>query len=266
MQVFMPIIQNGSYYVFRQSGKNRQKSAKVMVFVMFLAIVFCVGLSFFAFSKINFANKFGLNNFLIFEHKTYFAVSVCQGEKESVLPNQQPLKMSGGAGYVMQQDEKYFLLANIYDSIDDAQKVCQNLTSFEAEVVKIDLPRLVLGGDYSSQQISVLKYCLNVVGRAYKTLSEISQSFDRGEILEGEAKQKLQVFGTSCQEDKQSLSNVFGTNCDNIVVCAKIFLNETISNISACGLSTNFASDIKQCLINTIFDFANFQKSISKGE
>lgn len=170
--------------------------------------------------------------------------------------------MSGGAGYVLRDGEKYFLLASVYDSSESAQKVCQNLTDYDAVSVQIDLPRLVLSADYSSQQISVLKYCLNAVGRAYQSLAEISQSFDRGEILEGEAKQKLQVFGASCQEDKANLSNVFGSNCDNVVVCAKIFLSEAISAISATNLSTNFASDIKSCLLDIIFDFVSFQKNI----
>ena len=260
----MPIIQNGNYYIYKQNVKNRQKTRKfsaILIFFLIILLVFCV---FLTFTKINFTNMFNMNKYLIFEEKTYFGLSICSGEREEVLSNQTYIRANGGAGYVYNSGEKYFLIASIYQTENDANSVAEKLTDYQTEIVKFKLENLILSAEYTSEQLTTLKYVLNQVNRAVIEISKITTSFDRGEILEGEAKQKLQIFGTSCQQDKESLSNAFPSCCDNIIAHAKIFCNQTVSYVTSTNLSTNFSSDAKNLMIEIVVNFLDFQKNIKK--
>ena len=260
----MPIIQNGSYYVYQQNVKNRQKNHKIMPFFVFLMIIFVVFCVFYAFKQFDFVKVFNMNKYLIFEQKTYYAVSILSGDREEIVANQTMAKSGGSAGYIYQSNQKYYLLANIYNSFDDANSVVQKLTEYQAEIVKIDLDRLILSAEYTPEQLSTLKYVLNGVNRSVDTITNIVTSFDRGEILEGEAKQKLQVFANSCQQDKETLAYAFPLCCDNIVAYAKIFCSQTASNANATNLSTNFSSDAKRLMIEIVFNFVDLQKNVKK--
>ena len=260
----MPIIQNGNYYLYRQSVKKRQKIHKFTAIFVFFCIIFTVFGIFFAFTKINFVNAFNMNKYLIFEQKTYFALSIYSGEKDEVLPKQSFVKANGGAGYVYKSGEKYYMLASIYQTESDAKTVAEKLTEYQTEILSIKLENLILTADYKPEQLTTLKYVLNQVNRAVVEISSIITSFDRGEILEGEAKQKLQIFGTSCQQDRESLSNAFPSCCDNIVANAKIFCSQTISYLESTNLSNNFSSDAKNLIVEIVLNFKEFQKNIKK--
>lgn len=260
----MPIIQNGSYYLYRKNYKKRQKFNKFIPILLFFCIVFAVFGTFYIFSQLNFADTLNINKCLIFEKKSYFVLSIFSGEREEVVSQQSASKANGAAGYVYEYDGKYYLIANIYESKSDAEIVAEKLIDYQTEILEIKLDNMILAGDYSSKQLSTLKYSLGQVNRAYNYIFNVISLFDHGEILEGEAKQKLQIFANSCQEDREMLANVFPSCCDNVVVYAKIFCNQTVSNISTTSLSTNFSSDSKMLLTQIVFNFFELQKNVKK--
>lgn len=260
----MPIIHNGTYYIYHQNAKNRQKYRKFLPIFAFFGIIFVIIAVFYAFTKFDFVSVFNMNKYLIFDAKTYYAVSICSGNREEVSSYQQAAKANGAAGYIYQTNQKFCLLANIYKSFNDAHSVVQKLTEYQAEIVELKLDKLILSAEYSAEQLSALKYVLNEVNRAVDAISEIVISFDRGEILEGEAKQKMQVFANSCQQDKEMLTSAFQYCCDGIVTYAKIFCNQTATNVMSANISTNFSSDAKRLMIDIVTNFVDLQKNVKK--
>ena len=260
----MPIIQNGSYYVYQKDYKNRHKNRKFLPILLFFCVICAVFGTFYIFSRFNLVGALNINKCLIFEKKSYFALSIFSGEREEVDSHQSFSKVNGAACYVYESDGKYYLIANIYSKKNDAEMVAEKLSDYQTEVLEIKLDNMILSEDYTSKQLSTLKYVLGQVNRAYDYIFDVITSFDRGEILEGEAKQKLQIFANSCQGDREMLTNTFPSCCDNIIVYAKIFCNQTVSNISATCLSTNFSSDSKLLLAQIIFNFLGLQKTVKK--
>ena len=192
---------------------------------------------------------------MVAQGKTYFDVSGADKQ----------IQQQGGAGYVLNLNGNCYVVANIYSTSNDAQKVCDNLAqNFNASVLNINLSNLVLSADYTAEQITELKNSLNLVNHCHQKLYDVCISLDKGEILDAEAKQKLQVFIENCQYQKQNLAKVFADNCDNVVTNVKIFESELISGLNALALSQNLSIDIKYTIASIINSFIIAQKNISK--
>ena len=116
---------------------------------------------------------------------------------------------------------------------------------------------------YTKEELNCLKKSLMLVNQSSEELYNLSISFDKKELLEAEAKQKLQVFRETCQMQKESLSKAFSEDCDNLVTNVKIFQSEVIYSLSALLLSDNFSVDIKWTMASVINNFANMQISIT---
>lgn len=262
----MPILQTETGYIYKKNKKQTKAPAgikRLCIFVVAMATCFA---SFYVFSLFNITSFLGLNKYKVFSEKTYYAVCVAEGQTFVEVSNVvSPLKNYGGAGYVLKQNKKYYVVASIYQTEADAQKVCDNISGeFEASVTKIKLDSLVLSSDYTSEQISALKTSLDLVNRTFEKLYEVCVSFDKGEILEAEAKQKLQVFRETCQLEKENLSNTFKDNCDNIVTNVKIFQSEIVASLSALSLSSNFSVDTKYTMASVLNSFLSLENNVTK--
>ena len=242
----MPIIQTETGYIYKKNVKNTKLPKPIKAFFIFVIVVVIIIGTFYLSSLFNITSVFGLNKYKIFDEKTYYAVSVVCGDSfDEVNDTSNEIKQKNGAGYVFKINNKYHVIANVYNLEQDALKVCENLTDYNAKVVNINFSQLVVSSEYTNEQLSALKTALDMVNRSFNKLYQTSLSLDKKEILEAEARQKLQVFKETCQEDKQSLTNTFKDNCDNLITNVKIFESEVISSIGALLLSENLSADIK---------------------
>src|SRR5574344_1299282 len=263
----MPIIKIGDGYIYKNNKKGTKKNIPraLSVLLVFMMMIFSVALSFFTYTKFDVASALKLNRYMVFKEVSYYVVSLYSGDTyESVSQNLSSLKSQDGAGYVLKSNSIYYLIASVYNLRESAEKVVNSLQNFDAEVVNIKFESLVLSSDFSTDQISAIKYALGLVNRSFDKLYDLTISFDRGEMLEAEVKQKLQIYKESCQSDKESYAKVFENCCENIVTNIKIYQNEVIANLSALILSQNFSSDIKYINISDLVSFSNLQNAVKK--
>lgn len=260
----MPILQTEYGYIYKKNNNKTVLKTSFKVFLLFILIVIIVVGCFSVFSVVNFTNLFGLNKYQIFEQKQYYAVVVAEGQDYFAVSGiDKQIKEQGGAGYVLNLNNTCYVIANIYSTSNDAQKVCDNLVNtFNATILTVNLSNLVLSAEYTTEQITTLKNTLNMVNLSHKTLYDICLKIDKGEILDAEAKQKLQVFNETCQYQKQNLSKVFADNCDNIVTNVKIFASELISSINVLMLSNSLSVDIKYTIASIINSFLSLQNKV----
>ena len=261
----MPIIKVENGYIYKKNEKNTKRKKNLFFFclsILSLTIFVCC---FFVFSKYDFTYIFSMNKYLIYNSKTYYAISLKQGESyQDISSDIDFVKLQDGAGYVYKKDNKYFLIASIYASKSDAEKVLDNVSNYDAQIVVIDFDRLILSSKYKNEQIKTLRYSLEMVDRFFETMNQIVVSYDRAEILDAEVRQKLQVFKEKCQVDKENFTNVFKESGDLIKTYVKIFQSEVISNISSAILSNNLSSDLKYIVVSTLSSFEKLQKNIIK--
>ena len=261
----MPIIQVENGYIYKINSKNKKHGKAKFLFLLFLCVVLIFCGCLFLFSNVNMTSLFGLNNYSVYDGNRFFAVSLESGESfSSASENSNYVKLQDGAGYVYGKNGKYFLLAGIYKTQTDAQKVCDKISSYDAEVVEIKFDKLVLNSTYSSEQIKALRYGIAMVDRFFETMQNITICLDRGEILDAEARQKLQIFKETCQQDKETMSNTFKDSSDYFVTYVKIFHSEVISNLSTLVVSQNLSSDLKYITISTLVSFEKLQQNVKK--
>lgn len=261
----MPIIQTENGYIYKKNKKKTGLGKGVKTFVAFFLIVAVVTICLYVFSIFDVTSVFGLNKYKIYNKTSYYGVYVAMGSSHAEVDDYiDDIKSIGGSGYIYVQNKNYYCLASIYLSKSDAEKVCENLSeNFFANIIQIELKDLVVEKSYTKEELNCLKKSLMLVNQSSEELYNLSISFDKKELLEAEAKQKLQVFRETCQMQKESLSKTFSEDCDNLVTNVKIFQSEVIYSLSALLLSDNFSVDIKWTMASVINNFANMQISIT---
>ena len=261
----MPIIKTDGGFIYKKTAKNAGFGrAKFLLIIFLCSIVVATG-CLYLFPQLNIASFLRLNRYVIFDAKTYYIVYVDRGENYNDISDvAQSIKLKGGAGYVLNFDNNYYVVAGCYSILEDANAVKENLISYNTDVLCLNFDRLIISADFSSEQITTLKHCISLVNSAFENLYDVVLSLDRGEILDAEARQKLQVFKELCLEDKETLNRVFQNNFENIVTRVKIFQSEVISNYSMLLLSKNLSSDIKYSMASILNSFLILQNSIKK--
>lgn len=261
----MPIIKTEGGYIYKKTTKSSGFKKAKFLFLLFIASITTITGSFFVFTKFDVTSALSLNRYLIFDSKTYYSVCIESGDSFSaVSETAQTIKLQDGAGYVLNMNNRYYVVASCYNSKEDASNVVNNLNGYSAEILEIKFDKLITSISFSSEQITAIKHSLNIVNTAFDKLYEVCLSLDRGEILDAEARQKLQVFKEICQEDKESLNKLFQNNFESVVTRVKIFQSEIISNISMLLISKNLSSDIKYSIISILDNFLTLQKNIKK--
>lgn len=261
----MPIIMVENGYVFKLNSKNTKKHKLKFFSLLLVCCIAIVAILMLVFSKFNISALVGISKFEVYGGSSFYAVSLNSGYTfAEVSQNANMVKLQDGAGYVYQNGNTYYLLANIYRSKQDAERVLNNLTEYDASVVEIKFDKLVLNSNFSSTEIKELRRGIEIVDRFFETIHEITISFDMGEILDAEVRQKLQIFKETCQENKETFAKAFKDSGENIVTYVKIFHNEIISNLSALIISKNLSSDLKYISISTLVSFERFQQNVRK--
>ena len=90
----------------------------------------------------------------------------------------------GASGYVW-QDEKYYVVGNIYSSLIDAQKVIENLkdSKFSTSIKEITFPKISLDfSDYENEDMGIVNKDIRAFDDIYKFLYSYSISFDKSEM------------------------------------------------------------------------------------
>ncbi len=261
----MPIIKTNGGYIYKKVSKNTGAKKVRFIFLLFLCSVMIFVGCFFAFSKFDIVGALNLNKYLLFDETKYYAVSLFCGEDfSSIAEEVNGVKLNDGAGYVLKYQNRYHLIANIYSTKIDAENVANNNQNYESTILEIKLNKMIISKSFSGEEITALKHALGLVNRSYEKLYQICVSLDRGEILDAEAKQKLQVFKETCQEEKESFNQVFQNNFESIVSRVKIFQGEVISNISMILIGQNTSSEIKYAIASVVDNFISLQKTLTK--
>lgn len=93
--------------------------------------------------------------------------------------------IQGASGYVWQQDNKYYVIGNIYSARVDADKVIENIsgTNYHTEVLDVSFSNLNLNFDvYDNSDMPTINKALEIFEATYIELYDFSIKYDSGEI------------------------------------------------------------------------------------
>ncbi|MBQ7351642.1 MAG: hypothetical protein IJW59_02095 [Clostridia bacterium] len=92
--------------------------------------------------------------------------------------------IQGASGYIW-EDTSYWVVGNIYNTIEDANKVIDNLkeSNYKAVVKQIVFPSVVIDFDmYESSDMGVINKSFSIFDELRQLLYDYSIKFDKGEI------------------------------------------------------------------------------------
>ena len=93
--------------------------------------------------------------------------------------------IQGASGFVWEQDEKYWVIGNVYSKKEDAETVVENMlgTNYSLGVLEIQFPKLKLNFDvYDNADMSLIDTAFEIFDEVYSLLYSYSIKYDKGEM------------------------------------------------------------------------------------
>lgn len=127
-----------------------------------------------------------------------FAISLGEfTSKSSAETIAQQTSQRGGAGFVYETDNLYYVLASAYEEENDARLVQKNLSEsgISSKIIEIEIPQPEFSGISSEEQKKSFLSALSQIKSAFVKLYDISISLDTGAT--DETKAKIEVIATN---------------------------------------------------------------------
>lgn len=174
--------------ILKKPLKQRIKSL-LKFFLFFLVIVGCFVCSTYLSSALTVGN---LGAFVVYGGKemkiaksTLYAVTMGEYDtKDEAERVAMGVTVQGASGFIW-EDEKYFVIGNIYKSEGDANKVIDNIkgTNYNTSIKKIIFPALTLDFSmYETKDMGVINSAFDIIDEVYDSLYDYSIKYDKGEV------------------------------------------------------------------------------------
>ena len=162
------VIKKRKHHFFKKFG----------IFVIFALslclVVFLADVLSTALTAGNFSFAMIKKNNIKIEEKTLYAVTMGKSEDKF-----QAFNIAGGAsvlgagGYVWEENDVYLVMANVYSSLSDAEKITNGLNSYnyEIDIYEIKIPKVKI--DTSSLSKKDRKEVLNAINRLYSLYEDL---------------------------------------------------------------------------------------------
>lgn len=189
------------------------------------------------------------------QYQSVYALCLHKNEdKSDVEEKKETLQAQNGAGFVYQKDGNYYLIASIYENINDAEHVKNNLKSSgtDSEILTIKLDDIKIEGSFSSDEKTILNNCIKSKYEIFQKLYDVVVSLDTNLIDKSKAKLSLSEIFSSTVALKTNFETVFSQNIEEINLLKKQLSNscQQLSNLVSEQYDSNnqtFSSLIKLC-------------------
>lgn len=241
----------GTAYRFTKSkirvGRRKFNFFFLIILIMSIGILFSLGGVIF-----NVASTFkfgGGKDEVGLAKRTYYALNVESfiSEDLAVLKSSE-IKKLGGAGYILNQDNTYSVLAFVYSSKEDAEKVAQKMTSYSPKIIELNCKSINFNTEFEANQEVVLQNALNSFDALYKQIFSFSNSYDQKEMNINAVREKLIEMQTKFNNMYSVFKDVFFLSAD--------------SNIKKVDLSLQDVQAVLNNLVDPIIDVENFNSTL----
>lgn len=165
---------------------------------------------------------------------TVYALSSKSGtEKSALLEEAKILQANGDAGYILRQDDTYYLVNNVYKNENDADLIKKTSQNESYTIVPYKIEQINLVGSFSSTEEDVLRKALNFQSSAFQTLYDISLSLDTNIYTETTAKLKINELVANFISINSSFSTLFAENRDVEITKLKNRLENFNTNLTS---------------------------------
>lgn len=214
----------------------------------------------------NTASTYGQNAYDI------YAISLsCSTTKTTALEHASTQQKQNGAGFVWQQNNKFYTLASAYSEENDARLVKENLQAENKspEIIKIHINPIIFNTNYTSQELNILTSAITIYKLVFDNLYDISVALDTKVSTEAESLLFVSDVHNIVSKTKLNLEALFPSNLTSEIIYIKLSLADLYSKIEslknfqqASNTNQTFSSKLKQTYLETIELNYNLSKNI----
>ncbi|MBE7082520.1 MAG: hypothetical protein E7378_02425 [Clostridiales bacterium] len=241
--------------------KNNHKTLKKVFTAIFLTVCLLLMVNLAdIFSSLITVGGFGFtNDNMVFAETKYYAVCTSShASKLSANESCDTIQMQGGAGYVFAGDDVFYVIASIYESEGDAEKVLNNIKESKpnASIQTITIKGISFNNNLSAQEKAVINESIAIYKKTYKQLYDISVSLDTAVLTEVNARLKLNEISSSITTTLGNFNTLFSSNLTTGLMQIQTNLNNLNEQIKLLIDSTSrppFSALIKETYCKTVF-------------
>lgn len=207
---------------------SKTKSGKFFViFSCTVCFVLCIALADLFSTFITVGSFAGVNGGKINAYSIYAVYLHQSSIKSSALEQASVVKRMGGAGYVWESEGIYYVVASAYIEENDAKKVKENLfeSGHSAEIFVINFSEILIGRDYSAEEISALTSALNLFKNTYKNLYDTSISLDTLILTETQCRLEFANIQSDVSKKKSDFEALFNSKLTPNLLQIKLSIN-----------------------------------------
>ena len=176
-------------------------------------------------------SSFGYTSNITTQQQYLYAISIVQPNSTEISREYiESLQSQNGAGYVYRFENKQHLISSIYENINDAELVKNNISTsgIACDIITISLPPKSIEGNFSTDEKTTLENALNCDLNIFKKLYDIAISLDTGIYDTTKAKLLCNAVYSECISAKSNIETLFkGAQANNL----KSDLDETSKHL-----------------------------------
>lgn len=253
-----------------ESGKSKKLILSKTFSVVFCLVVFglMITMADFFSSLITVGGFSFVNDNITFaEYKVYAVCTSSHQEKLLASEFCETIKQQGGAGYIYINENLYYIVAGMYETESDANKVLNNIIAGkpEATIIEIKIPAITISNNLSAQEKNTLNGCLGVFKNAYKKLYDISVSLDTVIINEVNARLMVNELCSTVQTAIGNFNTIFTENVSTSLLKIKLANSDVVKYLNELSESTSaypFTSLVKECYCKIITTYKQMASQI----
>ena len=225
-------------------------------FFAFLTLILCVSVGYLISTLVVTTNLFQTTSKVESQNLTYYLLSIYQSEnKDECETLKSEFQNKGCAGYIYEDNNTFYIIASIYDNVNDAELVKSSLKvdGYNAEILSYSLDNLSLEGNFSSKEQQVIKECLQIRYTTYKSLYDISISLDTNVYDEITARLNVNEIYSDFLTTKNNFETLFSENQSvNISSIREIFniISTELENLT--NSKDDFSNKVKLAYCNIL--------------
>lgn len=240
-----------------------KKFSILSLLLMIVGLCACVSCGYLISTAIVTSNLFQYSSVVSCDDQTVYAISMTSGTTEAELSSsKQELQTQNGAGYIYEKDDKFYLIASIYENFNDAELVKNNLqtSGVKTEILTIVLEKSMVEGNFSADEKTILTNCLKSKIETFKNLYDVAISLDTNVFDKTKAKLECNTIYSENVSTKANFDTFFKQSNNTSIQSLQSTLtatNNCLSNLISENYDTTtqtFSSLIKQTYCKILLD------------
>lgn len=236
-----------------------KKFSILSILIFLFGICTCVSCGYFISSAV--LSSFGFGSSVASQSQKFYAISVLKSDNRAEIEaSTAQLQAQNGAGFIFEDDSSFYLLASIYENVNDAQLVKTSLkaSGIVAEIIEINTQNIEIKGNFTTEEKTIISQAIKANFEAYKKLYDVSVSLDTGLCDKTNAKLECNKVYSAVITQIANLNSFFKENSPRISDLKSqlektSMLLSNLNNEEYSSKSQTFSSLVKETYCKILF-------------